>query len=96
MKNEEEETKAAAFSIYYGLNDSRNNTERVTIQKNQTLDHVYTMGVIRALENYQDDDASTLNIFTGSKSVRDGKRVLSSSCCAIIVLLRSKYCNNSY
>jgi hypothetical protein len=33
----------ASFSIYYGLEDSRNYTEKITIKKNQNLDHVYAM-----------------------------------------------------
>lgn len=32
----------AAFSVYYGLNDSRNYTEKITCNENQNLDHVYT------------------------------------------------------
>jgi hypothetical protein len=42
IKNEEEK-QTAAFSIYYGLNDSHNLTVKVPIQQNQSLDHVYTM-----------------------------------------------------
>lgn len=56
----------AAFSVYYGLNDSRNYTEKITCNDNQNLDHVYTQGVIRALENSM-DDSGNLHINTGSK-----------------------------
>lgn len=34
---------SAAFSIYFGLDDSRNYTEKMTIKKDQTLDYVYSM-----------------------------------------------------
>jgi hypothetical protein len=33
----------AAYCVYYGLNDGRNFTEKVTIKQNQDLDHVYIM-----------------------------------------------------
>lgn len=33
---------AAAFSVYYGSNDSRNYTEKITINEKQDLDYVYT------------------------------------------------------
>jgi hypothetical protein len=33
----------AAYSVYYGLNDGRNFTEKVSIKQNQGLDHVYIM-----------------------------------------------------
>ncbi|KAI7904715.1 uncharacterized protein BX663DRAFT_503274 [Cokeromyces recurvatus] len=57
---------SGAFSVYYGLNDSRNFTERVTLTQNQNLDYVYNMGVIHALQKCE-DDVSTLSIHTGSQ-----------------------------
>ncbi|CEP11089.1 hypothetical protein [Parasitella parasitica] len=66
IKNEEASSVSAAFSIFYGQNDSRNCTEKVNIKQNQNIDHVYIMGVIRALEKCE-DDASALSIHTGSK-----------------------------
>lgn len=39
-KNEE---IVAAYSIFYGLNDKRNMTEKVNLKQNQDLNHVYTM-----------------------------------------------------
>ncbi|KAI9473891.1 MAG: hypothetical protein EXX96DRAFT_579783 [Benjaminiella poitrasii] len=55
-----------AFSIYYGLNDGRNYTEKVILTQNQNLEYIYTMGVIRALEKCK-DDSSALFIHTGSQ-----------------------------
>lgn len=66
IKNEEALSTTAAFSIFYGVNDTRNFTERVRINQNQNIDHVYVMGVIRALEKFE-DDSSALSIHTGSK-----------------------------
>lgn len=34
---------SAAFSVYYGSNDSRNYTEKFTIDQKQNLDHVYAL-----------------------------------------------------
>ncbi|CAO3620130.1 unnamed protein product [Mucor fragilis] len=66
IKNEEVPSTTAAFSIFYGVDDTRNITEKVSINQNQNIDHVYIMGVIRALEKFE-DDSSTLSIHTGSK-----------------------------
>ncbi|KAL9554364.1 hypothetical protein PS6_003463 [Mucor atramentarius] len=66
IKNEEAFSTTAAFSIFYGVNDTRNFTERVSINQDQNIDHVYIMGVIRALEKCE-DDSSALSIRTGSK-----------------------------
>ncbi|CAO0803654.1 unnamed protein product [Mucor circinelloides] len=66
IKNEETFSTTAAFSIFYGVNDTRNFTERVSINQDQNIDHVYIMGVIRALEKCE-DDSSALSIHTGSK-----------------------------
>ncbi|KAF1804797.1 hypothetical protein V8B55DRAFT_1496987 [Mucor lusitanicus] len=66
IKNEEVPSTTAAFSVFYGVNDTRNFTERVSIDQHQNIDHVYIMGVIRALEKCE-DDSSALSIHTGSK-----------------------------
>ncbi|KAG1086488.1 hypothetical protein G6F42_020969 [Rhizopus arrhizus] len=63
IKNEETFSTTAAFSIFYGVNDTRNFTERVSINQDQNIDHVYIMGVIRALEKCE-DDSSALSIHT--------------------------------
>ncbi|CAO3632596.1 unnamed protein product [Mucor hiemalis] len=64
--NDATSESSAAFSVYYGSNDSRNYTEKFTIDQKQNLDHVYALGVIRALEN-SIDDSSNLHINTSSK-----------------------------
>ncbi|KAL9552718.1 hypothetical protein MBANPS3_003630 [Mucor bainieri] len=69
IKNEEAPSTTAAFSIFYGVNDTRNFTERVNIDQNQNIDHVYVMGVIRAIEKCE-DDSSALSIHTGSKMLQ--------------------------
>ncbi|GAN06074.1 hypothetical protein MAM1_0110d05551 [Mucor ambiguus] len=66
IKYEEVPSTTAAFSIFYGVNDTRNFTERVSINQNQNIEHVYIMGAIRALEKCE-DDSSALSIHTGSK-----------------------------
>lgn len=43
IKNEEAFSTTAAFSIFYGVNDTRNFTERVSINQDQNIDHVYIM-----------------------------------------------------
>jgi hypothetical protein len=42
-ENEEAPSISGAFSIFYGLNDSRNITEKVSIKQNQNIEHVYIM-----------------------------------------------------
>ncbi|KAI9249949.1 hypothetical protein EDC94DRAFT_652315 [Helicostylum pulchrum] len=55
-----------AFSVYYGIDDTRNGTEKVTIKETQGLDYIYTMGVIHVLDTCK-DDTTALVIYTGSK-----------------------------
>lgn len=43
IKNEEVPSTTAAFSVFYGVNDTRNFTERVSIDQHQNIDHVYIM-----------------------------------------------------
>lgn len=43
IKNEEVPSTTAAFSIFYGVDDTRNITEKVSINQNQNIDHVYIM-----------------------------------------------------
>ncbi|KAK4519101.1 uncharacterized protein ATC70_009332 [Mucor velutinosus] len=66
IKTEDVPSTTATFSIFYGVNDTRNFTEKISINQNQNIDHVYIMGAIRALEKCE-DDSSTLSIHTGSK-----------------------------
>lgn len=47
VENEEIPSISAAFSIFYGLNDSRNITEKISIKQNQSIDHVYIMVRLR-------------------------------------------------
>lgn len=42
---------SAAYSVYYGLNDGRNFTEKITIKENQGLDYVYIMVCIFLYNN---------------------------------------------
>ncbi|KAG2212349.1 hypothetical protein INT47_001709 [Mucor saturninus] len=67
---EENGVFCAAFSVYYGLNDARNCTEKIILHQDQNLDHVYALGVIRALEICM-DDACILSIHTGSKLLEE-------------------------
>ncbi|KAI8973285.1 hypothetical protein BDF20DRAFT_881546 [Mycotypha africana] len=54
----------AAFSVYHGLDDTRNIAEKVTLKKDQDLNDVYIMGVEHILEQFKNDPGD-LVIHTG-------------------------------
>ncbi|KAG2232584.1 hypothetical protein INT48_009793 [Thamnidium elegans] len=62
----QDDGSSGAFSVYYGINDTRNYTEKVTIKESQGLDYVYTMGVICVLDTFK-NDTTALVIYTGRK-----------------------------
>ncbi|KAI9348394.1 hypothetical protein BD770DRAFT_165552 [Pilaira anomala] len=62
----QDDSASGAFSVYYGKDDSRNYTEKLTLGENQGLDYVYIMGVLRALDICK-NETSALFIYTGSK-----------------------------
>jgi len=43
IKTEDVPSTTATFSIFYGVNDTRNFTEKISINQNQNIDHVYIM-----------------------------------------------------
>ncbi|GAA5814081.1 hypothetical protein MFLAVUS_007571 [Mucor flavus] len=82
----QDDSSFGAFSAYYGINDTRNCTEKVTIKETQGLDYIYTMGVIHVLDTCK-DDTTALVIYTGSRILATFEQDIS---CEIYNELRQK------
>ncbi|KAI8890918.1 hypothetical protein K501DRAFT_34641 [Backusella circina FSU 941] len=65
---EDKSDRAAAFSVYYGSDDSRNLVQRLSMTGTDDLEYVYIKGVLHAIETCT-DDFSKLSIHTGSKTI---------------------------